>query len=246
MARKTEKLEVIKAGEGKWLVPSGTKEGVVYEVRLEDGRLICNCPAGWDGKMCKHKRAVMEVEQFLEVEEERKMDEKTKATKHGYRLDEVTSAYQKEIRRRDEERALFWGMELYETAPYYFWKRTLIMAAEDTGLASPQTVQQVTALAQAWEFCKRTSWWVDPQHVVMAILLLSRAPKSTEVDDAKNYIMERRKKGWRLQVPDYAVDIHTEQGRQMGRTDEDWYRERNKVIPGNPYREALEELRKGE
>src|SRR5262244_1581104 len=84
-------------------------------------------------------------------------------TKGGYAFDEVTSSFHKEIRLGNEEAALFWGFELYEAAPYYFWKRLLIQAAEDVGLADPQVLVQLTALAQAWEFCKRHSrFYVDP------------------------------------------------------------------------------------
>ena len=128
--------------------------------------------------------------------------------------------------------------------PKFIARRMVIFASEDVGLAAPEAVQQVTALAQAWELCRRWSgFYVDPQHVVMAILLLARAPKSTEVDDAKNWVIQKRKGGWRPEVPEYALDVHTEQGRQMGRTEEDWYRERNQVIPGNPYRKALARLK---
>ena len=153
----------------------------------------------------------------------KKAKKDAKLSKSGYPFDEVTSAFHKAIRLGDEEQALFWGIELYETSRTYFWKRVLIQAAEDVGLAAAEAVQQVTALAQAWELCRRWSgFYVDPQHVVMAILLLARAPKSTEVDDAKNWVIQKRKGGWRPGVPEYALDVHTEQGRQMGRTEEDW------------------------
>src|SRR5262245_52032498 len=153
--------------------------------------------------------------------QQKKPDSTTKhepsLTKSGYAFDEVTSSFHKEIRLGNEEAALFWGFELYEAAPYYFWKRLLIQAAEDVGLADPQIIVQLTALAQAWDFCKKHSrFYVDPEHVAIAILLLARAPKSSEVDDCKCLIEQRKKAGWRLEVEGYSLDVHTLRGRAMG------------------------------
>ena len=242
MVKKTEveKIQVIPVEEGKaWAVPSSTEQGVTYKVELENGQLVCNCMAGLNGRNCKHIKAVMEVAQMKEIGKAVKMpkEEKSDYTKLGYVFGEVASAYQKEVRRGAEEEALWWGMELYETSMYYFWKRTFIIACEDIGDA--EVVQKISALMQGWEFCKKTSWYVDPQPVVMAILILARATKSTEVDDAKNLILHRRQKGTKLEVPLYAQDVHTQKGKQMGRTEKDWYQERNKTIGSNPYREKL-------
>ena len=205
--KEIERIEVIPIGEGVWAVPSSSKSGVTYRVELQpDGSLRCNCPAGWNGKMCKHKRAVMMVEEERKLKEERElsgeqpplMDDPPsnpapKLTKNGYALDEVASALQKSIRLGDEEQAIYWALELYETAPNYTWKRVLITAAEDIGLAAPDVVAQVSALAQAWEFCRKMSYYVSPHHLTMAVMLLCRAPKSTEVEDAQTYIMEKKK-----------------------------------------------------
>ncbi len=237
---KVEKIEVLQLTATRWAVPSSSEPGVSREVELVDGGLVCNCPAP-GARTCRHKRAVMTVVEGLKLEGERKLEKTPEkgTTVNGYRFDEVASAFHKEIRRGDEEMALFWGLELYETAQYYFWKRVLIQVAEDIGLASPETVREVVSLAQAWEMAKKASWGVDPQHVVMAIILMARAPKSNEVDDAKNFIIERRKKGWRPAVPDYAVDGHTAKGKAMGRDDAFWYAERATMIEPSPYLEKL-------
>lgn len=236
-----EKIQVIPVEDGVWAVPSTSESGVTYEVRFDGTQLRCNCPAGWNGRDCKHRRAVIEVEKMKEQGKDNKVEKEPKSskTKLGYEFDEVASALQKEVRRGDEEAALWWGMELYEVAYYYFWKRILIMAAEDVGMAAPEVVQQVILLAVAWKMCKDTSYYVDPQHAVMAILLLARAPKGTEVDDAKNLMLERRRAGRKIEVPEYARDAHTKSGKAMKKDVADWYRDRNKVIPTNPYREKL-------
>jgi len=252
---KVEVLQVIPEGEGKWLVTSGTKEGVVYQVKLVDGKLTCTCPAGFNGKECKHRRAVWLSENQKGEEQEKQIvegsettDGKTQKgmTKLGYQFDEVTSAFHKEVRLGDEEAALWFGFELYETAPNYFWKRVLTQAAEDIGMAAPDVVAQIILLQQAWAECKKFSWYVDPQHVALAILLMCRAPKSTEVDDAKSLLEVRRKRGDRPAIPDYAKDCHTQSGRAMGRGYPEFYqfRETKHAEAGwrsNPYYEKLKQ-----
>lgn len=234
--------------ENKWVVASQTQPGMLYELEVgPKGTIRCSCQAGQRGGDCKHKRMLTEGVQPRfgnnVPAEAAKAKEKQSVTKHGYPLDEVTSAMHKEIRLADEEAALFWGLELYEAAPYYFWKRVLIQAAEDVGLADPYVVVIVSALAKAWEFCKQHSrWYVDPEHVVMALLVLCRAQKSTEVDDAKTLVDERMEAGLKLEVPDYALDVHTKRGKEMGR--KGWaecYAFREKYAPGNPYMERLRE-----
>jgi len=66
------------------------------------------------------------------------MQMKEMRTKIGYVLGEVVSALQKSIRRGDEEGALYWSLELSESSfGQYLWRRLLIIASEDIGLADP-------------------------------------------------------------------------------------------------------------
>ena len=102
-------------------------------------------------------------------------------TKLGYPLDEVASALQKEIRRGDEEAAVYWGLLLHGTAAQYAWKRTLVTAAEDVGIAAPEVVSQVYSLAVGWKMAKEGAWYVSPHALTMAIVLLCRARKSNEI-----------------------------------------------------------------
>ena len=57
----------------------------------------------------------------------------------------------------------------------------------------------------------------------MAVLYLCRAPKARECDTFKNYLLERRQKGYRPPIPDFALDVHTQRGKHMGRTVIDWW-----------------------
>src|SRR5260370_9599900 len=98
-------------------------------------------------------------------------EKRDKLIKGVYKFGEVTSATQKEIRRRDEQAAMFWGHLLYETSPYA-WKRVSVTAAEDIGLAAPQVVDQVINLCIAWRLANERSYFVTAHHFSMAVMLL--------------------------------------------------------------------------
>jgi hypothetical protein len=78
---------------------------------------------------------------------------------------------------------MYWGHVLYSEAPYYAFKRLLVAAAEDVGLAAPDVVEKVCGLALAWRICREKSYYVSPHHFSMAVMLLCAASKSTEVED---------------------------------------------------------------
>lgn len=161
----------------------------------------------------------------------------------GYPLDEVTSALQKCIRRGLEREALYWASELH-LAGYgqYLWKRLRIIASEDVGLADPHLPATIYALHQNWSSLRKEEKDRPPDQsdstlfVVHAVLLLARAAKSRIVDHAL-YAVYRGDRP-RLQVPDWALDCHTRRGRQMGRTEANYwdetYRLQGRALP-DPY-----------
>lgn len=168
-------------------------------------------------------------------------------TPGGYLCGEVASAMQKEIRRGREREALYWATEL-ELGCYgrYVWKRLRIIASEDVGLASTETVIAVRALYENWaEEVKRTK----PPYLgfvrvflLHAVCLLARAPKSRMLDHALAvmYAGERPT----IEVPDYALDMHTGRGRRRGRGFEHFLAEgaqlANEADVGDPYRDEAE------
>lgn len=163
----------------------------------------------------------------LEVSTEK--GKKRRALKFDHQFGEVTSAMQKEIRRGDERAAVFWALLLHDVAPQYTWKRLVICAAEDVGFAAPDVVAQVNALAAGWEFCKRYSqYYVDPQSLVMAVMLLCRAAKSTEVCDLKDLTLEEIKQGKDRPILEEYLDGHTEAGKAAGKTWAEWYADRHR------------------
>lgn len=172
-------------------------------------------------------------------------------TTGGFQLDEVASALQKSIRRGLEQEAMFWVLELVESGyAKYAWKRLTIIAAEDIGIADLQAViVTYAAWAATKDFSSSFSKAPGPRLEFLGpvVLYLCRAPKSREGDDFCWYVMERRARGWKIPVPDFAVDDHTARGRKLGRSREFWFREASKlvnavVIQGNRYGAAVREL----
>ena len=152
-------------------------------------------------------------------------------TLNGYDLFEVVSAFQKEIRRGNEEDAMYWGVELYESGFIpYAWKRMFIISTEDIGLANPMATVIINSLY--WQYEKLSSNKGDKKKqerlpYVQAILYLVNSPKSRHTDWALNYyfdshlFIDRKMKP----IPDYALDIHTRRGKIKGKTIDDFFTE---------------------
>ena len=165
-----------------------------------------------------------------EPERKRRFGERT--TPGGYRNDEVASALQKEIRRGNEQDALHWASEL-DLAGHgsYVWKRLRIIASEDVGLAEPMMAVLVRTLYENWLEQRKADKaargeghsLVASLFLVHAVIALCRAPKSRLVDHALVVVYQGERPG--VEIPDYALDMHTMAGRQMGRGAEHFYEE---------------------
>lgn len=141
-------------------------------------------------------------------------------TKKGYDFFEVSSSFQKCIRRGLEQEAMFWAVELYDSGySEYAWKRIRIMTSEDIGLAEPMMPATIWALYESFkEQAKKKEDKNEPQRLFLthAVLLLCRSKKSRMIDWTLLW-------AWlthpfrRLEVPDFAYDKHNERGRQLKR-----------------------------
>jgi replication-associated recombination protein RarA len=159
-------------------------------------------------------------------------------TKNGYAFDEVASALQKEIRRGNEEMAYFWAKELESRYYKYLWKRLTIIASEDIGTANDQAVVFINALRNNYFFLRdntKKELEVDYNMVAHAVLYLCRSPKSRENDNFL-WVMEHDYRGDfgmieknLPEIPDYALDKHTQRGRGKGRKWEHFVKEATKV-----------------
>lgn len=175
------------------------------------------------------------------------MDNYENRTKRNYMLDEVTSALIKSLRRGMEEESLFWAQEIEESGYWkYIWKRLLIFCAEDVGMADPDAIVRVNALAHAYETIRKNQPKgvpVEGDILAMAVLYLARAYKNREVDEFKNVLEHRKEKeDWQPEIPEFALDVHTRRGRAMGKTEADWWKEGAKVEGlkgGSKYQQKL-------
>src|SRR4051812_12316659 len=108
-------------------------------------------------------------------------------TKRGVPFDEAASAFQKAIRRGQEEDALRWAAELHRSGfTKYVWRRVFVMLSEDVGLAEPQLPATIWAL---YEIAHPLGGGRGPgasggMELAHAGLVPARARKSRVVDHA--------------------------------------------------------------
>jgi putative ATPase len=93
-----------------------------------------------------------------------------------YHFDTI-SAYIKSVRGSDPDAALYWlaRMVLAGEDPHYMFRRMLILASEDVGMADPNALQFVEAAAAAFD---RVGMPEGRFHLAHATLYLATAPKS--------------------------------------------------------------------
>jgi putative ATPase len=93
---------------------------------------------------------------------------------------DTISAFIKSLRGSDPDAALYWLAKMVYAGedPRFIFRRMLILASEDVGLADPNAVVVVNACASAFE------WVGMPEgryHLAQATLYLANAPKSNSV-----------------------------------------------------------------
>lgn len=142
---------------------------------------------------------------------------------NGYTLNQGTSTLIKELRRGNEFEAHYWAKQLERSGFHkYLWRRLRIFCSEDVGLANPDLVVQVAALAENYDIVKKESRnpKVDESIIAMAIMLIARSPKTRAADDLLNVwriLCERW--GYDCPMPDYAMDFHTKDGKRLPKRD---------------------------
>jgi replication-associated recombination protein RarA len=160
----------------------------------------------------------------------------------------VLSAVQKEIRRGNEYNAVFWAVEAESLNPTAFWDRLRVIASEDIGVANPIAPLIIDVLEKDYDKFKGKK--DDPHRIFLtnAVLYLARSPKSRIVDDLLNVVYgEIQYEDKKLPIPDYALDMHTRRGREMGRGYDYFFSEGNKLNNEafeNPYTARAKELLK--
>ena len=155
-------------------------------------------------------------------------------SKHGISADLLISAVQKCIRRGQEDLAMRFAYELYATSSFHeekLWTRLMVIPVEDIGFGDPNALLIVRTLNEM----RKTFPYGDgdrPIYFLYAIRYLCRCKKERSTDQIKNIIMKENEKGEIPEIPDYAVDMHTNKGRfELGRDVFYFLNEASKVEP---------------
>lgn len=151
----------------------------------------------------------------------------------GFTADEVPSMLQKAIRRGLEEDAIDAAYELYRTSPELedlMWRRLIMIAMEDIGFGDLKSAPIVYAYYKAKDLYDRES--ADRQlPFVQMIRYLCRCQKERSSSYYQNIQELKLENGYKFEIPDYALDKHTERGRQMGRDTMYFYTDGDTVTP---------------
>jgi replication-associated recombination protein RarA len=167
-------------------------------------------------------------------------------TNSGYDLFELLSALQKCISRGMKYEAVHFAVELEDFNSTSLWNRLEIMASEDIGCANPTMPILIETLHKS--YLKAKEKLNDNSHrlfLVNAVVCLCDSPKSRLVDDLLITVYLERQNGVKLpNIPDFALDMHTQKGREMGRGIEHFFNEgcklENEAFP-SPFKEKAKE-----
>jgi replication-associated recombination protein RarA len=146
-------------------------------------------------------------------------------TEHGFAADEVISALQKSIRRGLVDNALLLAWEMYVTSPEMeemLWSRLGVISVEDVGAGNLNAPVLVNTLFEMHKRYPRPGHdrFLFPAH---AIRVMASGPKDRTTDDMVNWAKHSIGLGERLpEIPDFALDMHTRRGAEMGR-DYRWF-----------------------
>ncbi len=175
-------------------------------------------------------------------------------TRHGLPADEIISSLQKEIRRGHTENAALIAYEMATTSPEmeaYLWKRLLVISVEDVGWGDLQAPVLLHTLYQMVKMLDRQ----DGErllYAVHAVRYLCACQKDRSSDEMVNWLMRVVENGSALPtIPEYALDMHTHRGQEMGRDVNHFLNVAAQVAPELPnrdttYRERLLKLLKEE
>ncbi len=151
-------------------------------------------------------------------------------TYHDLPADEVISALQKEIRRGHTENAARLAYEMIQTSPELeekLWIRLIVISVEDVGMGNPQAPVLINTL---YEMHNRFSQDAldRPLFAIHAVRFLCESEKDRSSDELLNWLKQTDTPP---EIPDYAIDMHTKRGKEMGRGLPHFYQEASQVAP---------------
>ena len=117
---------------------------------------------------------------------------------------DAISAFIKSLRGSDPDAALYWLAKMVYAGedPRFMFRRMLILAGEDVGLADPQAIRVVTACADAFD---RVGLPEGRYHLAEAALYLATAPKSNSTLGFFDALRAVEAEG-RTEVPSHLKD----------------------------------------
>jgi replication-associated recombination protein RarA len=161
-------------------------------------------------------------------------------TKSGLKADQVISALQKEIRRSNIENACLLAYEMILTSPEledYLWERLKIISVEDIGFGEPNApviIQNLYEMTISYD----RSVSERKLFAIHAVRYLCLCQKDRSSDEMLNWIHHSYKLGKvRPSIPDYALDMHTAEGKKKGRGRRHFCEEGSQIKPELPGRE---------
>lgn len=144
-------------------------------------------------------------------------------TRNGLNASDVISAFQKHIRRGEEVEAMQAAAELLfssnKAAASWLVNRLVTIAHEDIGIANMQGVMFVQSTIPFIREMLKDAEKIDRAGMLIGncILALCRGPKSRLGDHFQCAAGKPIKFGTRYEIPEYAYDKHTGEGRKLGR-----------------------------
>lgn len=164
-------------------------------------------------------------------------------TINNFHADEVISALQKEIRRGNVENACRLAYEMMMTSAELeskLWQRLQVISVEDIGMGcktAPLLIGRLFEMHQQFSEGEH-----DRQlFAIHAVRFLCECEKDRSSDELLNWI---KHSDIQPIIPDYAIDMHTRRGKEIGRSTEHFYHEAVIINPelrnrNRHYREAL-------
>lgn len=167
-------------------------------------------------------------------------------TRHDFAADEVISALQKEIRRGNGENAALLAYEMLTTSAELeakLWQRLLVISVEDIGFGDLQAPVVVNTLWQMHGQFRRDEG--DRfLFAVHAVRFLCTCQKDRSSDEALGWMrVQVEEHGLRPTIPDYALDMHTARGQEMGRDARHFHAEAARIHPELPDRDRTYQQR---
>ena len=125
------------------------------------------------------------------------------------------------------------------------WRRLLTISVEDICMGDPNAAILVNSLYQM----SRAFDYSDgdrPMYFIHAIRYLCQCEKDRSSDLLKNICIKSFAMGRFPEIPDYALDKHTQRGQAMGRDSFHFLNEASRVIPqakiNNDYKERYAKI----